>query len=91
MIASNIITAKLEREMSKIADSEEILLKILKGTTNAMKLFEYCIIDCPPSLGTISTNALVASDYCIIPVQPGIFALEGVNSLMDTISAIVDL
>ena len=88
MIASNIMTAKLEREMSKITGCEEILLKTLKESVNVQQCFNFCIIDCPPSLGALSTNALVASDYSIIPVQPGIFALEGVNSLLDTISAI---
>lgn len=88
MIASNILTAKLEREMSRNSGSEENLSKVLRGSRNINNRFNYCIIDCPPSLGGLSTNALVASDYCIIPVQPGIFALEGVNSLLDTINTI---
>jgi chromosome partitioning protein len=88
IIASNIMTAKLEREMSKIAGCEEILYKVLKENTFTQQSFDFCIIDCPPSLGSLSINALVASDYCIIPVQPGIFALEGVNSLLDTINTI---
>jgi chromosome partitioning protein len=88
MIASNILTAKLEREMSRDPGSEENLLNALHYSKNIDNRFEYCIIDCPPSLGGLSTNALVASDYCIIPVQPGIFSLEGVNSLLDTINTI---
>ncbi|MDD5681511.1 MAG: AAA family ATPase, partial [Candidatus Omnitrophica bacterium] len=88
MIVSNILTAKLEREMPKIKGCERILSSILRANKSCSSTFKIVIIDSPPSLGVLSTNALVASDYCIIPVQPGIFALEGVNSLLDTINAI---
>lgn len=88
IIVSNILTAKLEREMSKISGCEETLYHVIKNSHDMQTFFDFCIIDCPPSLGALSTNALVASDYCIIPVQPGIFALEGVNSLLDTINTL---
>ena len=41
--------------------SREFLLK--KALKPIAKYFDFCVIDCPPSLGILSLNALSASDY----------------------------
>lgn len=58
----------------------------LKQALNiAKEMFDYILIDCPPSLGILTTNALTAANSVIIPVQCEFFALEGIMQLLNSI------
>ena len=59
--------------------------QLKKYLSQAKEMFDYIIIDCPPSLGILTTNALTAADSVIIPVQCEFFALEGIMQLINTI------
>lgn len=59
--------------------------QLKKNLSPAKEMFDYVIIDCPPSLGILNTNALAAADSVIIPVQCEFFALEGIAQLLNTI------
>lgn len=67
-------------------DANFVMNEQLKNIVDTVRSsFDYIIIDCPPSLGLLTTNALVASDAVIIPVQCEFFALEGITQLLNTI------
>ena len=59
--------------------------QLKKHLDTAKDMFDYVIIDCPPSLGLLTTNALTSADSVIIPVQCEFFALEGIMQLINTI------
>ncbi|MFV0250235.1 MAG: ParA family protein [Bacilli bacterium] len=59
--------------------------QLKKYLDEAKEMFDFIIIDCPPSLGILTTNALTAADSVIIPVQCEFFALEGIMQLLNTI------
>lgn len=73
----------LDRELTDIKALESILAKV-KG-------YDYAVIDCPPSLGTVTLMGLVSADIAVIPAQPGEYAEHGIKSLISTIGAVKDV
>ncbi len=82
LIPSNIRLSKVELEMTLVSQKEFILADQLKKISGK---YDFCIIDCPPSLGLLTFNALVASTDIIVPVQVHYYALEGLKQLLETI------
>jgi chromosome partitioning protein len=50
--------------------------------------YDYVVIDCPPSLGILTTNALTAASGVVIPLQADYLALRAVELLLNTIAKV---
>jgi chromosome partitioning protein len=61
-------------------------LDILKGALQpVMDRYDYVIIDCPPSLGTVTKNGLRISTGYIIPTIPDIVSTWGIYQIVDNV------
>jgi len=88
VIPATINLAGLDAELLEKSRTENGFKKGEQLKNNLIDIkdsFDYIIIDCPPSLGVITTNALTASNSVIIPVQCEFFALEGITQLLKTV------
>lgn len=62
--------------------------RLLEALEKARRLFNFMIIDCPPSLGFLTINALAAADSLIVPVQTEFFCMEGIPDLFQTLDTV---
>lgn len=88
ILPATINLAGADIELMEKSRNEPGFLKggqLKKYLDEAKEMFDFIIIDCPPSLGILTTNALTACDSVIIPVQCEFFALEGIMQLLNTI------
>jgi len=89
IITSNVDLSGLEAETA--GDSKRAF--ILKGElgpylNDSRDLYDYILIDCPPSLSLLTVMALVSSHSLLVPLQTEFFALEGLSQLMKTIERV---
>lgn len=85
IIPSSIDLSGASIELADAENREYFLKTAIKGLENQ---FDYIFIDCPPSLGILTVNGFAAAEYVLIPLQCEYFALEGLNSLLQTIQGI---
>lgn len=57
---------------------------------NAFNQFDFVLIDCPPSVGSLTQTALTASTEVLIPIQCEYFAMEGLTQLIQTIKKAIE-
>ncbi len=54
------------------------------------RIYDFILIDCPPSLGILTANALAAANSVLIPVQCEYFALEGLSKITSLVQKLHD-
>ena len=87
IIPSEMDLAGVEIELARSDDHLTRLRQILQGL-KPNDLFEFCILDTPPSLGVLMTSALAAADEILIPLQCEWFGLEGLAKIVHVIDQI---
>ena len=80
IVPSHIRLDKIEQQLAPELFRETFLKKAIDNLD-----FDYIVIDCRPTLGTLTINALYAANFIIIPCEMGRYALDGFADLMETI------
>ncbi len=72
----------------EFADDSKRIFLLKEKLDEVKKVYDYILIDCPPSLNTLTLNALIASNSVIIPLQTEFYAMEGLISLSSTLKLV---
>jgi len=82
--ANSDLTAA-EVELMAMDEREQ---KLKQALVAAHSVYDYVLIDCPPSLNILTLNAFVAADSVLVPIQCEYFALEGLSALLETVDGV---
>ena len=85
LIPANIELAGLEVALVNSMNREKTLKQVLDG---AKREYDYILLDCMPSLGTLTINALAAADTTLIPVQAQYLSAKGLEQLLQTVGKV---
>jgi len=85
ILPSNVNLAGAEIELIGVEGREFILKKHVDQIRDE---YDFIIIDCPPSLNTLTVNAMTTADTVLVPIQCEFYALEGLTQLIHTINLV---
>lgn len=83
-VPANIELSGLEVSLVNVMSRETVLREYINQLMEEGE-YDYCLIDCMPSLGMLTMNALAAADEVIIPSQMAFLPVKGLQQLIKTI------
>ncbi|MDD3364908.1 MAG: ParA family protein [Syntrophomonas sp.] len=78
LIPSKPDLSALEIELADISNCQSLLRDLLLEVEN---IYDYILIDLPPSLGLITVNGLVAANWLLIPIEPTFLSMDGLAQM----------
>ena len=84
---SNVLLSGAEAALMHMENREHVLLSRLGGYE---RYFDYCVIDCSPSLSLLTLNALDAATEVVIPMQTHYYSIEGLKQVLETLNVVQD-
>lgn len=90
LIPTSIDLSNAEIELLSEYSRERLLRDALEPLKSASgeHAYDYILLDCPPSLGILTTNALTAADHVLVPLQTDYLAMRGAELLFATLEKI---
>lgn len=85
VLPANVDLSAAEIELIGVEDKEFI---VHNEVEKVREQYDFIIIDCPPSLNTLTINAMTTADTVLVPIQCEYYALEGLSQLIHTIDLV---
>jgi chromosome partitioning protein len=85
VLGANRDLAGAEVELVQLERRDQRLKAALAQAAND---YDFCLIDCPPSLSLLTLNGLCSAHGVVVPMQCEYFALEGLSDLVNTIKQV---
>ena len=85
LLPASAAMATLDRKLGTAAGQGRVLAHALQGIS---EMFEYVVIDCPPTLGVLMINGLATAHRVIVPVQTEHLAIKGLSQMMQTLAMV---
>ena len=85
VIPSEVNLSGSEIDLAQRPDRLAVVRNVLQAIRDA-NVFDYILLDCPPSLGILMTATLAAADGIIVPMQAEYYALEGLSTMQNLVT-----
>lgn len=86
IVPATLQLAQADLELSSVMARETLLRELLEA--QAREVYDFIIIDCPPSLGLMTLNAATATDYVIIPLVAEVLPFVGLTMINNFLSMV---
>ena len=86
---SSVILSALEQKLAAERDDDRTE-RLSRALAALPADYDFVLIDCPPAVSLLTFNALRASREVIVPLETSIFAVDGVQKLLETLALLMD-
>jgi chromosome partitioning protein len=85
LLPATIELARAEADLLTRTGREQVLRAVVADMVDRGAVYDWILLDCPPSLGVLTVAALTAADGVVIPLQCETLSHRGVGQLLDTV------
>src|SRR4051794_19106078 len=85
LLPATIELARAEADLLTRTGREHVLRTVVEDLAEQGEIYDWILLDCPPSLGVLTVAALTAAEGVLIPLQCETLSHRGVGQLLDTV------
>jgi cellulose biosynthesis protein BcsQ len=86
----DVVPARSDLQVLEDGKAKRLAKSLRRADDIDLTQYEAILVDCPPSLGNLTTNALAASRHALVVVEPSALGLRGIGGVADTIDDVWD-